>query len=71
MNLTEYIAALQKLLAQHGDLPVETQGPMGHREPARPPQLAHRQVMMGRETKQRFCWSDDKPERKGDPVIRV
>lgn len=71
MKISEYIAALESIRSQHGDIEVQKSGTLGDRETAPEPKLAHALTLKGRETKPRF-WCGGKDEsRKGEPVCRV
>lgn len=72
MKTTEYIKALEALVALHGDLEVET-GQIWGRDTAPIPEIAFKRVLTGRESKPDF-WSEysSKAEtNKGEEVIRV
>lgn len=77
MKASEYIAAMQKLIDEHGDLDVEHESPFMGRISANPPVLGWRLILKGRESKPRL-WSpycemsrDDAEVRKGEKVIAV
>ena len=76
MKISELIYALECMKRDHGDLDVESMTIHGERAPIRPPELAHRAKLKGRESKPRFAESyrhekDYEAERKGDPVCRL
>jgi hypothetical protein len=68
MTVTEYIKLLERFVAQHGDLPIETGGIGIERVPARAPELAYRKILGKRERREEFSWND---ENRGDPVCRI
>ena len=71
MKLKAYIDHLETLYLKHGDLDVDTLTSSG-REPARPPTLAYRKVLQGRERRPGF-WSmgAGHEERKGEQVVKI
>lgn len=75
MKISELIAHLECLKQEHGDLDVERTGFGGDRVDQRPPVLAHRAKLKGRETKARFAewyaYSSSEDDRKGDPVCKL
>jgi hypothetical protein len=75
MKITELILELTQILQQHGDLDVETTDSSQRREPIRPPRLAYRAKLKGKEWMPRFFdpyrYGKDAEERKGDPVCRL
>lgn len=76
MKISELIYALESMQREHGDLDVERMSITGDRVPIRPPELAHRAKLRGRESKPRFAeWysheKDYEAERKGAVVCRL
>jgi hypothetical protein len=69
MKLSYYIYVLENLLEANGDLDVEILNWDDERIPAREPHIAYRQILKGRQKKDRFWCTDDKL--KGDKVIRI
>ena len=55
MKISELIYALESMQREHGDLDVERMNITGDRVPIRPPELAHRAKLRGREKKPRFA----------------
>jgi hypothetical protein len=71
MKISEYIAALETIKAEHGDLEVQTHSGYGRSE-ARDPKLAYEMVLKGRESSPRFCGEYERDEsRRGEKVCRV
>jgi hypothetical protein len=54
MKISEYVAALNALAAEHGDLDVETFDVSCNRVPAAPPRIEYRRILDSRKTKQKF-----------------
>lgn len=76
MKISELIYALECIQREHGDLDVERMNISGDRVPIRPPELAHRAKLKGRESKPRFAEfysyeNDYETERKGAAVCRL
>ena len=76
MKISQLIYKLECMQREHGDLDVERLTMSGERAPIRPPELAHRAKLKGRERKPRFAeWysyeTDYEAERKGAPVCRL
>ena len=76
MKISELIYALESMQREHGDLDVERMTMSGDRAPIRPPELAHRAKLKGRESKPRFADSYSyenhyETERKGAQVCRL
>lgn len=69
MKLSVYVAKLQALLAEHGDLDVCHRGADGFRRVARTPELAHER----KDSKFPHFYnpSVEEDSKKGMPVIRV
>ena len=75
MRISEYIAALETIKAEHGDLEIDTDSYNGARISARPPEIAYRQVLKPRESKPVF-WRDFSghwrlQHERGEKVVRV
>ena len=70
MKLKAYIDHLETLYLKHGDLDVDALTFSG-REPARPPTLAHRKVLQGRERRPEFWSTSHSEERKGEQVVKI
>lgn len=72
--LIQYIAMLQKLADEHGNLPVMSyaiDGPPSARRDASDPKLMHVKILRQGERREKF-WSDtDSPQERGLPVVRV
>jgi len=71
MKLSEYIAKLEVLKGEHGDLDVETDGPFTGRIQAYEPKLAYRAILRGRCAKDRFWRRYWEGNDKGEKVIEV
>ena len=76
MKISELICSLDRIQKEHGDLDVERMSISGDRVPIRPPELAHRAKLKGREHKPRFAdWysyeRNHDTERKGEAVCRL
>jgi hypothetical protein len=76
MPLSRYIAHLQAMLEQHGDLPVVTVDPFSFTREARPPRLAYRANLRSGEYGPRlFDWFamhlDADESRRGESVCRI
>jgi hypothetical protein len=73
MKITELIGMLQAMQEVHGDLDVETLSRgYGERQAVRPPRLACRAILTGRERKERFWIPQvDHETKKGEPVCRL
>lgn len=71
MRISEYIAALEAIKAEHGDLEVETTGFDLQRIAARKPEIEFRKILSGRNRSPRFwnTWNGDAA--KGEMVVRV
>lgn len=70
MKLKAYIDHLETLYVKHGNLDVDTLTFSG-RESARPPTLAHRKVLLGRERRPEFWTTFYGEERKGEQVVMI
>lgn len=70
MKISEYIAKLESIKAEHGDLEVETNMGMS-RWPVWVPVVAHKLILGKRERTPRFWMEWDGEERKGEKVVRV
>lgn len=71
MKISEYIAKLSEIQAQHGDLEVDEEFITGRRS-AQGPVVAYRRIMNNRQRRPAF-WSEygDDPASKGQKVVRV
>lgn len=72
MKTSTYIAELQALIEEHGDLELDTTNFHGDRIEAQMPTIGYRKILAGRERKPMF-WTSycDKPEQKGEMVFRM
>jgi hypothetical protein len=71
MLASEYIAILQALVAEHGDLEVNTLRHNGERTKPPKPALAYCGILRGRERNARFWQTWDDEELRGEKVIRL
>jgi hypothetical protein len=71
MKISEYIAELQAIAAEHGDLDVEVNDWRNARVLADSPGIAYRKILQGRETKPGFWHSGIPTARKGAKVCRL
>ena len=71
MKISDYIAELQTIMAEHGDLEVETLNYSGYRVSASEPDIAFRKILVGRQSKPDFWWRGEGEDRKGEKVCRV
>ena len=75
MNISEFVAELEAIKAEHGDLDVETYDAIGYRKEAWKPEIAYRLILKGREHSPRF-WNaylpaEERESRKGTKVCKV
>jgi hypothetical protein len=74
MMLSQYMRELSVLLAEHGDLEVNTLRFNGERMLAPRPKLAYKRILEKREWKEDF-WHDDGSEHdiehRGEKVVRI
>lgn len=71
MKISEYIAKLEAIKAEHGDLPVDTLGGDGRHEITYGPAVGFRKILKGRESRPGF-WSDYMPiDQKGEKVVCI
>lgn len=70
MKISEYIAELERIKGEVGDVEVETDGYDGVR-PASAPRISFKKILTGRESKQRFWNTWESEERKGELVCRI
>jgi hypothetical protein len=72
VKITEYIAALETIKAEHGDLEVQTLVLGFGRAAASSPRVAYKQVLRGRESKPCFAYEREQdPTRIGAKVCRI
>ena len=71
MTISEYIAHLEGMKAQHGDLEVETVGLHFERETASKPVVAYRKILGKRERSSKFYSSYDPLDQRGEKVCRI
>lgn len=72
MKITEYMACLQAIFNEHGDLEVETLSRLtDSRIPHIGPTVTHVRVLQGNERKARFVLGSDPKWRHGKKVCRV
>lgn len=71
MRISEYIAALEAIKAEHGDLEVQKHNFAGHRVQVTGPKIAFTLGPEGQESYPRFwsTWNGDAA--KGEMVVRV
>jgi len=70
MKVSEMIEKLQQFAEEHGDLECESSF-LGDRVSNGGPELKHRKILKGRETKPRFWYRGDGEDRKGEPVCKL
>lgn len=68
MRISELIAHLQSIQAEHGDLECDAITQNG-REQLTFPAIAYRKILKGREWRSGFWWPSDGESRKGDKVV--
>ena len=71
MKITDYIAALQAIHDEHGDLDVENLTVRLDRVTSSAPEIDFRKILKGRESKPCFFYSCDDADRKGEKVCRI
>ncbi len=69
MVISELIEMLRLMQEDHGDLPVETYH--DRRMQLRPPELAYRRILHGRESRPEFWSSYHGEDCRGEPVCRI
>lgn len=70
MRASDYIRALEAIVAEHGDVEVDTFGLMG-RSVANAPKIAFRKILTRVQRRDVFWAPWDPPEQKGDKVIQI
>lgn len=70
MKISEYVAELEKIREEHGDLEVEKEIDRYERITARSPTVAYRMILRGRERIPRF-WLYEEGDRRGEKVVKV
>ena len=70
MKISEYIAALESLKLEHGDLKVETQG-YNSRAEAPLPKLAYCKLLNKRQRNECFWYDFEDEKYRGEKVVRV
>lgn len=71
MKISEYIASLETIKAEHGDLEIDCYNPYRGRMEARDPVIQYRRILKPRERRDEFWNTWDGGDRKGDKVVRV
>lgn len=70
MKISEYIAELEKVMEEVGDVEVQKDEGFGRRD-ARKPSVAYALILKGREHKLRFWNKYEGEDRKGGVVCRI
>jgi hypothetical protein len=71
MTITEYIAKLEAIRAEHGELLVDTFRGSGIRTEAPDPRVAYRKILSPRESRPSFWDQTDGLTKKGSKVVQV
>ena len=71
MTITQYIAHLQYIREEHGELEVEKYGVCNERQSAPPPLIGYRKILSKRESKPCFWYSGLTEEQKGEKVVKL